>query len=141
MGGMFDTIVLATDGSDSAERAVTLALDLAGRFDADVYACYVCDETADTDDGADALAAVTDRDSSVTTVTREGDPAAEICAYAEEIAADLVVTGTRGRGGANGTLLGSVAEAVVGQSPVPVLTARLLEEDADVDVPVPNGGS
>jgi len=134
---MFDTIVLATDGSDSAHRAVTLALDLAARFDADVHACYVRDEESD-DTSEKALTAVTDRDDAVTTVVRDGDPTAEICGYAEEIDADLVVTGTRGRGGANGTLLGSVAEAVVGQSPAPVLTARQLD-DADRDVPATGG--
>lgn len=40
---MFDTVVIATDGSSSAERAVAAALDLAGRFDATVHALYVVD--------------------------------------------------------------------------------------------------
>ena len=69
----------------------------------------------------------------MTTVVREGEPAAEICGYAAEIEADLVVTGTRGRDGEHRNLIGSVAEAVVGDSPAPVLTARQLEA---TDVPV-----
>src|SRR6056297_349282 len=42
--GMFDTVVIATDGSGSAQRAVEAALDLAGKFDATVHALYVVDE-------------------------------------------------------------------------------------------------
>ncbi len=41
---MFDTVVIATDGSGSARRAVEAALDLAARFDATVHALYVVDE-------------------------------------------------------------------------------------------------
>lgn len=40
---MIDTVVIATDGSESVERAVTVALDLARRFDAEVHALYVVD--------------------------------------------------------------------------------------------------
>ncbi|MFC6755085.1 universal stress protein, partial [Halorubrum tibetense] len=40
---MFDTIVIATDGSDSVGRAVDVAVDLAARFDAAVHALYVVD--------------------------------------------------------------------------------------------------
>ena len=42
---MFDTVVIATDGSASAERAVVVSLDLAARFDATVHALYVLDTT------------------------------------------------------------------------------------------------
>ncbi|MFW5903323.1 MAG: universal stress protein, partial [Halolamina sp.] len=41
---MFDTIVIATDGSASVQRAVDVALDFAERFDADVHALFVVDE-------------------------------------------------------------------------------------------------
>lgn len=140
---MFETVVLATDGSDSAERAVTLGLDFADRFDATLHACYVVSEDDDPDEsherGHTALEAVNDRVDSVTTTIREGDPATEICAYAEEVDADLVVTGTRGRDGEHKNLIGSVAEAIVSDSPAPVLTARQLASDAPMDVPVSGG--
>jgi nucleotide-binding universal stress UspA family protein len=41
---MFDTVVVATDGSRSAARAVEVAVDVAERFDAAVHALYVVDE-------------------------------------------------------------------------------------------------
>ena len=42
---MFETIVVATDGSESVGRAVSVALDLADRFDAAVHALSVVDTT------------------------------------------------------------------------------------------------
>lgn len=149
---MFETVVLATDGSESASRAVTLAFDFAERFDATIHALYVIDETevesspervrgelhaALEERGAEALAEIESQTSDVTTAVREGDPAKEICAYTEDVDADLIVTGTRGRHGEHAFLLGSVAEAVVRRSPVPVLTARQLDPDEERDVPVP----
>jgi len=38
---MFETVVIATDGSESAERSVRTAVDFASRFDATVHALYV----------------------------------------------------------------------------------------------------
>ncbi|MWV38553.1 universal stress protein [Natrialba sp. INN-245] len=140
---MFDTVVVATDGSDSVERAVDVALDLADRFDADVHALSVVDagevdaspeqlreelRTALETHADAALATVENRaNRAVTTAVREGRPGAEICEYAREIDADLIATGTRGRHGENRLLLGSVAERIVRVSPVPVLTVRQLE--------------
>lgn len=142
---MFDTIVIATDGSDSVRRAVDVALDLAERFDSVVHALYVIDRgevdsspeavredlrEALDERGQSALADVADRtDHAVETAVREGRPAAEISVYAREVDADVVATGTRGRHGENRFLIGSVAERVVRTCPVPVLTVRQLSEE------------
>jgi nucleotide-binding universal stress UspA family protein len=55
---------------------------------------------------------------------RVGSPAGEIIAAASESNVDLICIGTHGRGGLAHFFLGSVAEKVVRQSPVPVLTVR-----------------
>jgi len=140
---MFDTVVIATDGSESVKRAIAVALDLAGRFDAAVHALYVVD-TGDVEGSPEsvrddlrhaleeraeeALAEVTGRtDADVVTAVREGRPAQEISAYATAQDADVVAMGTRGRHGENRFLIGSVAERVVRTCPVPVLTVRQLE--------------
>jgi len=138
-----DSVVVATDGSDSVDRAVGVAFDLADRFDAAVHALSVVDtDEIDSspeelrDDLADALerqahealTAVEERaGGSVTTAVREGRPAAEIVAYARETDVDAVAVGTRGRHGENRLLIGSVAERVVRTCPVPVLTVRQLD--------------
>ncbi|WP_049921797.1 universal stress protein [Halopiger djelfimassiliensis] len=150
---MFDTVVVATDGSDSVKRAVDVALDLADRFDAEVHALSVVDasevdaspqqlreelRTALETTADAALATVEDRtDRDVVTAVREGRPAPEICEYAREVDADLIATGTRGRHGENRLLLGSVAERVVRTSPVPVLTVRQLDPAGEDDAEAP----
>jgi nucleotide-binding universal stress UspA family protein len=141
---MFDTVVIATDGSESAQRAVTVALDLARRFDATVHALYVVDnrdiegspeqireemQTALTETGEQALAEIVEQAATdVVTSVRQGKPASQICRYVEEFDADMIATGTRGRHGEHSFLLGSVAEGVVRRCPVPVLTVRQLHE-------------
>ncbi|MFW5418792.1 universal stress protein [Nocardiopsis sp. CNT-189] len=51
-----------------------------------------------------------------------GHAAEVLCARAED--ADLLVVGTRGRGGFTGLLLGSVSQAVLSHSPCPVVAVR-----------------
>jgi nucleotide-binding universal stress UspA family protein len=144
MNPEFDTIVIATDGSESVQRAVSVALDLADRFDATVHALYVVDEgevasspervreemrDALDESGAAALETVANAtDRPVTTAVREGRPATVIREYAVDHDADVVAMGTRGRHGENRFLIGSVAERVVRTCPVPVLTVRQLDE-------------
>ena len=53
-----------------------------------------------------------------------GDPATEIVSAAGAFGADLIVMATHGRTGLKHFFLGSVAERVVRESPVPVLTIR-----------------
>ena len=142
---MFETAVIATDGSESAHRGIRTALDIAERFDATVHALYVVDTTeiesspeavrAELDEairefGDDALAFVegeTAGNTELVTAVEQGDPATEIIDYAEDVDADVIAMGTRGRHGEHAFLLGSVAEAVVRHSPIPVLTVRQLE--------------
>ncbi len=55
---------------------------------------------------------------------RIGDPASEILEMAREKGVDLIVMGTHGRTGLLHLLLGSVAERVIRQAPVPVLSVH-----------------
>jgi len=142
---MFETVVVATDGSESAERAVTVALDLSRRFDAVVHALYVVDDsdiaespddlreemqTALEESGEEALTEIVERaETDVRTSVRQGEPAAQIQQYAEAVDADVITTGTRGRHGDHSFLLGSVAEALVRRASVPVLTIRQLDAE------------
>jgi nucleotide-binding universal stress UspA family protein len=142
---MFETVVIATDGSESVKRGVTTAVDLTERFDGTVHALYVADSRTVADSpseiqsdiegaiqkvGQEALSYVEDQagDGDVVTAIREGTPAEAIIDYAEEVDADAIAMGTRGRDGEHAFLLGSVAEAVVRHAPMPVLTVRQLEE-------------
>ena len=57
------------------------------------------------------------------TVIREGYPPQEVLAQAQEGGHDVIVMGTHGRTGLTRVLLGSVAERVIRESPVPVLVS------------------
>lgn len=63
-------------------------------------------------------------DDRVDTVTTVGKPASSIVAYATDHDVDHVVVGSHGRHGISRVVLGSVAEAVVRTSPVPVTVVR-----------------
>ncbi|WP_340101028.1 universal stress protein [Salinibaculum salinum] len=153
---MFETVVIATDGSESAERAVRMALDIADRFGATVHALSVVDagdvaaspdelrddlENALATAGGEAVEAVKTRaaetvpDCAVTTAVREGEPVEEIMDYADDHDADVIAMGTRGRHGDHAFLLGSVAEGIVRHSKTPVLTVRQLgDEELEEDL-------
>lgn len=53
-----------------------------------------------------------------------GDPVLELPAYAERMAADLIVIGSRGLGGVTSALLGSVSKGVLKHANRPVLIVR-----------------
>jgi len=145
---MFETVVVATDGSESVSRAVECTLDLAEKFDATVHALYVVDESrvdplpervrddvrsALDEQGTEAIDAVVEANRrsgsavELETAVRVGRPVRQIVGYVRDVEADALAMGTRGRSGEHSFLLGSVAERVVRTCPVPVLTVRQLE--------------
>jgi nucleotide-binding universal stress UspA family protein len=141
-----DRILVPTDGSEASFVALPHALDVAERFDAAVEGLYVVDERTksrfynvgtaleDVAGGLEAAAetatdrverAAEERGLTVSTTVVEGLPSRTICSHAAESDADLVVMSSHGRTGLAHHLLGSVAERVVRNSTVPVLTAPL----------------
>jgi nucleotide-binding universal stress UspA family protein len=60
----------------------------------------------------------------VTPSIRIGNPADEITRFADENNVDLIVMGTHGRTGIRALMAGSVAERVVRNATIPVLTVR-----------------
>ena len=154
---MFDTIIVPTDGSDQAHRALATAAELARQHDATVHVLTVVDsrflgkateiddaEATASADLAEFTAAVDTEGLSVTTSVRHGIPDEEIRTYATDHDADLVVMGTHGRTGVRRYVLGSVAEKVVRLSDVPVLTVHGTDGGADVsfeNILVPTDGS
>ena len=139
---MYDTILVPTDGSDPANRAVEHALELADRYDADVHAMY-CVEThrygepalssaelvLDTleDRGAAMLEEIADRADNAgidcTWNVCHGRPWEEVREKADELDADLIVIGYQGQGHTRTDRIGSVAERIVRTADRPVLTA------------------
>lgn len=139
---MFETVVLATDGSESTGRAIEVGLDITARFGADLHAITVVEEGSKSEDDRGAAdqgdaQAILDglcqrieqcESGTVQTSIEMGDPAAAITSYAERVSADLITLGTRGRDSPHKYHLGSVAESIVYDCPIPVLTIRELND-------------
>ena len=145
---MFSSIVVGTDGSQTARRAVAQAVDLAKGLGAslEIVCAYepVSPGRLREERGtapADMQWMVNAREDveatlreaaeqaeleGVETVThaRQGDPADAILDVAEERGADLVVVGNRGMTGAKRFLLGSVPNKVSHHAPCSVLIIR-----------------
>lgn len=145
MAGVPTSILAATDFSEAAERAATLARALSRSFDAHLHMLHVVvilddaylekehrRQLAELTAGADdARRTVMENDADARKgihitphLVRGLAPGETIVETASNLASDLIVTGTHGRRGLSHLLLGSVAERVVRTSSVPVLTVR-----------------
>jgi nucleotide-binding universal stress UspA family protein len=145
---MFRSIVVGTDGSDTAGKAVQEAIDLAKSVGASVYVVsayepvpqarlreearqapedlqWMINPREDVDSTlSDAADQVREAGLDVETFAREGDPADAILDVAEERDADLIVVGNKGMTGARRFLLGSVPNKVSHHAPCSVLIVR-----------------
>ena len=146
---MFSSIVVGTDGSETARKAVQQATDLAKQVGASVSLVSAFEPVAnqrlrqearevpkdlewmvnpreDVDATlADAAKAAREAGvSEVRTYARQGDPADAILDVAEEQHADLIVVGNKGMTGAKRFLLGSVSNKVSHHAPCSVLIIR-----------------
>lgn len=141
---MHDHVLLPTDGSENAERAVEQAVDLASSYDATLHLLYVVDVKHMTSDAAetlmgdqlehagqaavDAIAERAERSGlTVNSTVAPGTPAQGILNYVADNDIDIIVMGTRGRTGLDRLLVGSVTEKVVRLSDVPVLTVPMAQ--------------
>jgi nucleotide-binding universal stress UspA family protein len=136
----YEDVLVPTDGSDAATRAVRHGLSLAGALDATVHALSVVEDTALGLDvrstvasekseraATAAVEAVADLASEydvdeVETHVEHGSPVEVIRETIDAVGAHAVVMGTTGRRGTDRILLGSVAEKTVRTAPVPVIT-------------------
>lgn len=144
---LLKTIVVGTDFSVCAARALSFAVSLGVSQGAKVHIVHVLVEPVQAFDVAGALpyldvstqkewedatkkhlaAAVASAEKRGVTATSEflwGRPSDAIIDSAKRVKASLVVLGTHGRNALEKLLIGSTAERVVRLCPVPVLTVR-----------------
>lgn len=138
-------ILVATDGSETADRAVEYAANLAKRYGASllivniiggyglpdgVFRLFTHAQQAWLQELLESLSAQTltkarDRAKGLGVATiqlesRTGDVAQAIVDIAQEKDADAIVVGKRGEGRVAGLLLGSISQKLVSLSPRPV---------------------
>lgn len=145
---MFKHIVVGTDGSDTATRAVEEAIQLAkiAKSKLEIVSAYepvpssrlreesselpgdlshVVNPREDVTVNLEKAAALAKKEKvSVITHPREGDPADAILDIAEESNADLIVVGNKGMTGAKRFLLGSVPNKVSHHAPCSVMIVQ-----------------
>jgi nucleotide-binding universal stress UspA family protein len=131
---------VATDFSDQASKALEWARSFADAFGAKLVLLHVIDifslaETGWVMAGSDLLHLLREQAHNcmgelkalipdAQTVVREASPRPVIVSAALELDCQMIIMGTHGRSGLGHLLLGSVAEYVVRNSKVPVLTVR-----------------
>ncbi len=137
---MLEKILLATDGSASSRKALEFAVEMAARYDAQVYILHVIStmeipldilEYISAEDIEDSPASVylekvgskiiqqSERECKATgcenvhTIVLRGDPADTIIEFAKEKGSDVIIMGSRGFRGIKGRLMGSVSRKVI----------------------------
>jgi len=134
-GPVMEQMLTATDGSEASMKALEFAVDLAGWKGATLTLVHVVpsDRVRDDEvywDDADqeilsqAGELARERGVEAKCVMCSGNPAEAIAKLADEVDADLVVLGSRGRGRVAGTLLGSVSRGVLDRAHRPVLVVQ-----------------
>jgi len=146
---MFASILVGTDGSDTARTAVHYAIDLARELGARLQIVSAYEPVTDerlrgeavevpkdlqwiVNPREDVLAVLDEAEDEargagvdqVETFARQGDAADAILDVAEEQRSDLIVVGNRGMTGAKRFLLGSVPNRVSHHAPCSVLIVR-----------------
>jgi nucleotide-binding universal stress UspA family protein len=143
----YKKILVPSDFSEHAERALSTAIDLSSRYDAALTLVHVFDRVVYPMLGSGAVAlnlqiaqledelkaslekqrqsAIERGAKSVDARMLHGDPATAIVERARSGSFDLIVMGTHGRRGVTHFLIGSVAERVVRTAPCGVLTVRM----------------
>ena len=147
---MFKNILVPLDESSLAERALPVAKDMAGQFEATLHLLEAVDPQSELFSGADSASAsqydvkalqnstelrvnkarryldnvagvCRDEGLKVRTEVREATAPKSIESYATDNEIDLIVIGTHGRGGIQRMLVGSVTDRVIRSVGIPVL--------------------
>ena len=137
---MFKKVIWATDGSEAADRAMSLAKTIAAEAQAPLLAVY-CEEFTMPGKGGGSVPVHANEDELESKVEKQvaelssdgisatlestrskvGGAAHAIAEVAAREQADLIVVGTRGHTAIAGLLLGSVTQRLLHISPCPVL--------------------
>lgn len=138
---LYRNIVIATDGSENTQRAISQGIEIAKLSGAIVHALYVVDTPSTISenwtagkktvyeimrkDGEKVVSKIKELGEAsgvkVKEVVLDGYPCKEIIDFAENNDIDLIVMGTLGKTGLEKFLVGSIAEKVVRNSRVPVM--------------------
>ena len=141
---VFTNILIALDGSEASQRALSRAVDEAKVWNAQLQAIYVVEtglfSSLPLDNTVEIMYRVLEKEGKavleraeksaaekgVTIIThmKQGHAGSEIVALAEEVKSDLIMVGSHGKGNADRLLIGSVSTFVVTHSKVTTMVVR-----------------
>jgi len=140
---MYETVLVPTDGSRAARNAAENAIRIAKRHDSTIHALYVMDmgdagyvatpsdiretrqrlESKGLEFTREIEELVEEAGVECVCEVRAGIAEETIVEYADEVGADLVVMGKRGRSDPDKPAFGSITNRVIGSTDTLVLTA------------------
>ena len=141
---VFTNILIALDGSEAGQRALSKAIDEAKVWNAQLQAIYVVEtglfSSLPLDNTVEIMYRVLEKEGKavleraeksaaekgVTIIThmKQGHAGSEIVALAEDVKSDLIMVGSHGKGNADRLLIGSVSTFVVTHSKVTTMVVR-----------------
>jgi len=145
---MFKHLLVPLDGSRLSESAIPAAAQMAARMDAELTLVHVIEKHAPAEVHSDRhLVSAKEATAYLAEVARRpalaglrvqthvhtaevSDVAASITEHAAELAPDLVVMSTHGKGSARRLIFGAIAQQVLSRGDTPVLLVRPSEEAA-----------
>jgi len=141
---VFTNILVAMDGSEASQRALSQAVDLAKLCNAKLHAIYVVETGLFTslplDNTVEIMYRVLEKEGEavlerakkyaagkgITVIThrKQGHAGSEIIALAERERSDLIIVGSHGKSNTDRLLIGSVSTFVVTHSTVTTMVVR-----------------
>ncbi|HEX9695363.1 MAG TPA: universal stress protein [Actinomycetota bacterium] len=116
---MLRRIVVTSDGSERAGRAVAFAGDLAGRYGAEITVLHI--RVGDTPVPRTDLDKQAGSVNATVAVVEDAAPAEAICRYADEAGCDAIILGNYGMSDRKQFLLGNVPNRVSHQAQCTVI--------------------
>lgn len=131
---LFETIMVPTDGSEFANKAEDVAVEMAKKFNSKIVAVHVIDEKLiypfETleEEGHTILDRVQKKGREngvrVDEVLLVGNPSHDMKKISEKLEADVIIIATHGKTGLVKLIMGSVAENVLKSVKIPVLLLK-----------------
>jgi nucleotide-binding universal stress UspA family protein len=141
---VFTNILVAMDGSEASQRALSQAVDLAKLCNAKLHTIYVVEtglfSSLPMEGTVEIMYSVLEKEGeevmerakkyaseksiTVSTHMKQGHAGSEILALAEEEKSDLIIVGSHGKSNTDRLLIGSVSTFVVTHSTVTTMVVR-----------------
>jgi nucleotide-binding universal stress UspA family protein len=141
---VFTNILVAMDGSEASQRALSQSVDLAKLYNAKLHTIYVVEtglfSSLPMEGTVEIMYSVLEKEGDevmerakvyatgkgITVIThlKQGHAGSEILALAEEEKSDLIIVGSHGKSNTDRLLIGSVSTFVVTHSTVTTMVVR-----------------